>query len=118
MFFSKLKWFFNQNRIMWHYFKGVYGKKIRAAVFTRACRKVAFGKTFINLLSCLELRLNILVLRMRFAIKQLESNALIENKLILVNGASRLKNYLVRVGDIVKKTVIPRLTRKRPKLHV
>ncbi len=102
---------------MWHYFTGVYGKKIKSEVFTRTCRKMAFGKTFIKVLSCLELRLNILVLRMRFATKQLESNALIENKFILVNGACRLKNHLVRVGDIVKKTVISRPTSRRLKLH-
>lgn len=55
-------------------------------------------------LSFLELRLNILLIRMRFASKLLEANTLIAGKLVSVNGSFKQKTYLVRVNDIVKKT--------------
>lgn len=43
---------------------------------------------------------------MRFAIKQLESNLLIEKGFILVNGVLKTKNYLARINDIIKKTIV------------
>lgn len=101
--FLKLKWFFNQNRIMWHYFVGLYGKKIKSLVFNKIGTKFAFGKPFMSMISFFELRLNVLILRMRFAYKQLEANLLILKGLILVNGIKKSKNYLVCINDIIKK---------------
>jgi ribosomal protein S4 len=64
-------------------------------------KKIAFGKPFFSILSSLELRLNILLIRMRFASKLLEANTLVSSRLIYVNGSLKQKNYLVRVNDIV-----------------
>jgi len=105
-YFLKLKWFFNQTRIIWHYFKGLYGNKFKHLVFNKTSNKIAFGKSFITIIAFLELRLNILLLRMRFANKQLESNTLIDKGFIVVNGALKTKNYLARVNDIIKKTIV------------
>ena len=105
-YFSKLKWFFNQTRIIWHYFTSLYGKKIKSLVFNKASNKIAFGRSFIAIIAFLELRLNILLLRMRFATKQLESNTLINKGFILVNGVLKTKNYLARINDIIKKTIV------------
>lgn len=103
-YFSKLKWLFNQNRIMWHHLSNLYGKQIKYLVFKKTKTKLAFGKPFLTTLSFLELRLNILLIRMRFASKLLEANTLIAGKLVSVNGSFKQKTYLVRVNDIVKKT--------------
>jgi ribosomal protein S4 len=81
----------------------LYGKKIKFLVFNKNCNKIAFGKPFMSMISFFELRLNILILRMRFAYKQLEANLLIMNGLILVNGVKKNKNYLVCVNDIIIK---------------
>jgi hypothetical protein len=43
---------------------------------------------------------------MRFATKQLESNTLINKGFILVNGVLKTKNYLARINDIIKKTIV------------
>jgi len=65
-----------------------------------------FGSRFFNSLAFLELRLNILVLRIRFASKLIESNRLIDGGLILVNGSKKTKNYIVRLMDIVKRSFL------------
>jgi len=109
-YFSKLKWLFNQNRIMWHHFSNLYGKNIKYLVFKKTKTKLAFGKPFFNILSFLELRLNILLVRMRFASKLLEADSLITGKLVYVNGFLKQKHYLVRVNDIVKK--VPLFSKK------
>ena len=65
-----------------------------------------FGSRFFNSLAFLELRLNILVLRIRFASKLIESNRLIDGGLILVNGSKKTKNYIVRLMDIIKRSFL------------
>ena len=50
-FFSKIKWFFNQRRILWHHLSTVYGKKIKALVFKKVSKKIAFGSFFFFYLS-------------------------------------------------------------------
>ena len=102
-FFSKIKWFFNQRRILWHHLSTVYGKKIKALVFKKVSKKIAFGSFFFFTLAFLELRLNILIVRMRFAIKLLIANEAITNGSILVNNKKRSIHYLTRVNDVVQK---------------
>ena len=85
-FFSKVKWFFNQKRILWHHLATVYGKKIKALVFKKVSKKIAFGSFFFFTLAFLELRLNILIVRMRFAAKLLIANEVINNGSIRVNN--------------------------------
>jgi ribosomal protein S4 len=87
---------------MWHYFSSLYGKQIKHLVFQKTKKKTAFGKPFFNIVTFLELRLNILLIRMRFVSKLLEANSLLAKKLIDVNGVFKRKNYLVRVNDIIK----------------
>ena len=102
-FFYKLKWVFNQKRIMWHQLLALYGKKIKQSVYSKNQTKLIFGSRFFNSLSFLELRLNVLVMRIRFASKVIESSKLIDLGLVRVNGSKRTKNYIVRVGDILKR---------------
>ena len=101
--FYKLKWFFNQRRIIWHQVLTLYGKKIKSLIYVKNQAKLVFGLRFFKSLAFLELRLNILVLRMRFALKLIESNILIDKGFILVNGFKKTKNYIVRVNDIIKR---------------
>ena len=89
---------------MWHHFSSLYGKKIKHLVFQKTKKKIAFGKPFFNVISFLELRLNVLLIRMCFVSKLLEANNLLSKKLICINGSFKQKNYLVRVNDIIKKT--------------
>jgi len=52
----------------------------------------------------MELRLVILIMRMQMVKSVLEAKKLIECKLVQVNGVFKSKNYLVKVGDIIRKT--------------
>lgn len=81
----------------------MYGKQIKHLVFKKTKKKIAFGKQFFSIVTFLELRLNILIVRMRFSSKLLTANLYIRNKLIYVNGFLRQKNYVVRVSDNVQK---------------
>ena len=114
-FFSKIKWFFNQKRILWHHLSTVYGKKIKSLVFKKVSKKIAFGSFFFFTLAFLELRLNILIVRMRFAGKLLIANEVINNGSILVNNKKRAIHYLTRVNDVVQK-LIPRGSSKKLKI--
>jgi ribosomal protein S4 len=114
-FFSKIKWFFNQKRILWRHLATVYGKKIKSLVFKKVSKKIAFGSFFFFTLAFLELRLNILIVRMRFAGKLLIANEIIQNGSILVNNKKRSIHYLTRVNDVVQKQ-IPRGNSKKPKI--
>jgi ribosomal protein S4 len=89
---------------MWHHFSGLYGKQIKHLVFQKTKKKTAFGKSFFSIIAFLELRLDILLIRMRFVSKLLEANVFLTKKLIYVNGFFKQKNYLVRVNDIIKST--------------
>jgi len=78
----------------------IYGKKLKNTVFNNHKAKLAFNVKFLNLLSKLELRLNILLVRIRFARTVLQANNLI-NKNILINGLLKDKKYIVCVGDLI-----------------
>ena len=64
--------------------------------------KRSFGTRFFNVLPLLELRLNIFILRARFASKLLEANSLINFGKILVNTLPKQRRYVVRIGDTVQ----------------
>nr|QFP99043.1 ribosomal protein S4 [Rhizaria sp.] len=100
-FFSKLAFFFNQKRIIWHQLSVMYGKKIKNNVYVNHKSKIIFNSKFGNILCKLELRLNILILRLCFVKKLLESNCIIKEKKIRVNGLIKHKNYLVSTGDLI-----------------
>ena len=102
-FFYKLKWAFNQKRILWHQLLALYGKKIKQSVYSKNQTKIMFGSRFFNSLSFLELRLCVLVMRVRFAFKVIEGSKLVDLGLVRVNGSKKTKNYIVRLGDILKR---------------
>lgn len=89
---------------MWHHFCSLYGNGIKFLVFKKTKKKIAFGKPFFSIISFLELRLNILLIRIRFASKLLESNVLVANGSINVNGSFKQKSYLCKVNDIINCT--------------
>jgi len=105
-FFSKLKWLFNQKRIIWYFFSGLYGKKIKFFFYKKTSGKIAFGKFFFLITAILELRLNVLSVRMRFTSKLLEANNLIGSGIILVNGYKKQVNFLTSIHDVIKKTTL------------
>jgi ribosomal protein S4 len=110
-----LLWLFKKKRILWHQLSSTYGKNIKNIVYNNCKIKVIFNTKFIAVLRNLELRLNILLLRMCFVKKLLQSNALIYNKKILVNGKIKNKRYLLSVGDLIvyvhKKGFLKRINR-------
>jgi ribosomal protein S4 len=75
-------------------------------VYKKTSGKIAFGKFFFLIVTYLELRLNVLAVRMRFASKLLESNALINKGFILVNGRKKSISFLTCMQDIIQKKKI------------
>lgn len=100
-FFFKLIWNFNYKRILWHQLSSIYGKKIKNLVYSRSKSKKLFNKKFIDILCCLELRLNILLLRICFSDKLIKSNQLIKKGKIKVNGFVKHQNYIVLKNDFI-----------------
>lgn len=112
-FFTKLKWFFNQKRIVWHQLSSIYGKKIKNLAYSNNQSKVIFNTRFFNLLIYLENRLNILLLRIGFSFKLLEANKFIYSKNVFINNQLKNCNYLVKVGDIITCSLLSSFHRKR-----
>lgn len=80
-----------------------YGKPIKNLIYTKNQTKVIFGTKFFNVISFLELRLNILLLRIHFASKLSEANSLIKTGLVQVNGNKCHSNCVISVGDFITK---------------
>lgn len=99
--FDTIQYSLNKKRIIWHQMKILYGKKIKKLIYSKNQWKVAYNNDFFNCLVFLELRLNILLLRMKFVSKLLISNFLIKNNFVLVNNNIKKKNYIVKIGDIL-----------------
>jgi len=112
-FFFKIKWIFNQKRILWHQLSVIYGKKIKNRAYRTSKSKVIFNSKFANILCKLELRLNILLLRTHFVNKILQADNLISRKKVVVNGVSKHKQYLVSEGDLVEVLVTHRKAKKK-----
>jgi ribosomal protein S4 len=81
----------------------MYGKKIKNLIYTNHRTSKIFNAKFDSLLRKLELRLNILLIRINFAPKLLISNQNILNATILVNGKKKHPNYQVRISDVISK---------------
>jgi hypothetical protein len=80
--------------------------------------KGLFGARFFEVLPLLELRLDILTLRLGLASKIIEAQLLIKKKLIEVNGKCRHKSYVVYVGDILRRKIVKKkLTKIRRKYY-
>ena len=84
-------------------------------MFKKVSKKIAFGSFFFFTLAFLELRLNILIVRMRFAAKLLIANEVIHKGGVLVNNKKRSIHYLTRVNDVVQKQ-IQRGSSKKPRI--
>lgn len=100
-FFPKINWLFNQRRIIWHQLAVMYGKKIKNQAYTNHKSKVIFDSKFGSVLCKLELRLNILMVRMGFVNKLQQSDVLISNSKVIVNTSVKHKRYSVRTGDLI-----------------
>ena len=85
-----------------HQFSVLYGNKFKHRLHGTIKGKFAFGVRFSNFIYYLELRLNILIVRLRLITKVVLANYLIGLKLICVNGNCKHKNYLVKIGDIFR----------------
>lgn len=99
--FNTLQYNFNKKRIIWHQMKNLYGKKIKKLVYSKTQWKIAYNNNFYNYLVFLELRLNILLIRIKFVSKLLIANFIIKNNFILINNNIKKKNYIVKIGDII-----------------
>ena len=99
--FNKVKLFFNHNRILLHFITTYYGDKAQSLLQ----KKILNNSKFVLFLSLIELKLNIILVRMHFAYKIIESNFLIRYGFIVVNGVSKRKNYIVKINDIVQKYI-------------
>lgn len=113
--FKKIKEHFNKNYILWSQMKILYGRKIKKLVYAKTHWKIAYNNTFCNCLVFLELRLNILMLRIKFVSKLLIANYLIKNKFILINNKSTKKNYIVKIGDTINLFLTVLINKKRKK---
>lgn len=100
-YFLKINWLFNQKRIIWHQLSTIYGKNIKKKVYGNYKTKTLFNSKFGFILRKLEVRLNILLLRMYFVKKLLQANFLIKYRQIEVNGLFKHKHYLINVGDLI-----------------
>jgi hypothetical protein len=103
-FFCKIKWLFNEKRIIWHQLSQIYGKKIKHIIYANHCSKKIFNSKFDSLLVKLELRLNIILFRINFLKKLLFVNSL--KNLFFVNGSIKHINYQVCSNDLIYNTNI------------
>ena len=86
---------------MLHFITTYYGNKAQSLLQ----KKILKNSKFVLFLSLIELKLNIILVRMHFAYKVIESNFLIRYGFIVVNGVSKRKNYIVKINDIVQKYI-------------
>ena len=99
--FVSLKKIINQKKNLFFHFSNIYGRKFKHLIFTHSTHKILFGKRFYFVLSFLELRLNILLFRLRFFVRLLDVNLAILNGLIRINGKCIKKNIIIAILDII-----------------
>jgi ribosomal protein S4 len=79
----------------------MYGKKIKNQAYTNHKSKIIFSSKFGSVLCKLELRLNVLMVRMGFVNKLQQSDVLISKSKVIVNNNIKHKRYSVRIGDLI-----------------
>ena len=89
---------FYQNNIIKHQVASLYGKSLSKLMK----RRLTLDKFFFNTIVFLELRLSTLVFRMFFLFNFFEINKEIHLGNITVNNKKKHRNFLVRVGSIIK----------------
>ena len=118
-FFPKKNWLFNQRKIIWHQLSTMYGKRIKNLAYKTSKSKVIFNSKFGSVLCKLELRLNVLMVRMGFVNKLQLVNRFISGGKVSVNFIIKDKKYSVRIGDLIS-FIMPSLKKdnlKRFKKH-
>jgi ribosomal protein S4 len=79
----------------------LYGKKIKSVLY-KAHWKTAHNSKFYECLILIELRLNIVLLRIKFTSKILVASFLIRKGCVVVNEKQKQKNYILKVGDTLR----------------
>jgi hypothetical protein len=100
-FFPRISWLFNQKRIIWHQLSVIYGKKIKNQAYSHHKSKFLFNSRFGGLLTRLELRLNIILLRLCFIDKLQKANEIIKCGNVRVNSICKHSRYLVSKNDLI-----------------
>lgn len=100
-FFSRLKWRYNNMRILWHQLTKMYVPSIKKLISKWKRQK---NSKFYILLNQLELRLSTLLIRARFCFKLINASNAIKFNLIRVNGflINRIW-YLANILDLIEK---------------
>jgi ribosomal protein S4 len=78
----------------------MYGKKIKNLAYTNHKSKVTFNSKFGVILLKLELRLNVLMLRMGFVNKLQQADFIISVGECMVNNLIKHKRYSLLIGDL------------------
>jgi ribosomal protein S4 len=78
----------------------MYGKKIKNLAYTKHKSKVIFNSKFGGVLCELELRLNVLMLRMGFVKKLQQADFIISAGRFVVNNVIKHKRHSLSVGDL------------------
>ena len=100
-FFAKIKWRFNNIRILWHQLIKMYVPKIKNLTYQYIKKK---NNKFFFFLKNLELRLAPLLLRARFCYKLINAFNAIKYNVILINGVIINKIwYLLNLLDLIEK---------------
>jgi ribosomal protein S4 len=97
----------------------MYGKRIKNLAYKTSKSKVIFNSKFGSVLCKLELRLNVLMVRMGFVNKLQLVNRFISGGKVSVNFIIKDKKYSVRIGDLIS-FIMPSLKKdnlKRFKKH-
>ena len=99
--FLRLRLFFYYQKLIKHQILKFYGKSLTKFIFTKNQTKFVSDSKFFNMLSLIELRINILVSRM-FSIRLLVVNTLMLKDNIRVFNRLRPKSYIVPVNSTIK----------------
>jgi ribosomal protein S4 len=78
----------------------MYGKKIKNLAYVNHNSKVTFNTKFGGVLCKLELRLNVLILRMGFVNKLQQADFIISTGKCVVNNVIKHKRYFLSAGDL------------------
>lgn len=110
-FFTKIKWRFNNIRILWHQLTKMYLPTIKK--LTHQWKKNPNNKFFL-FLKHLELRLATIILRARFCYKLVNAYNAIKLNLITVNGIIMNRIwYFLNILDLIQKR---RTLKKKPQI--
>jgi ribosomal protein S4 len=82
----------------------MYGKKIKNYAFANHRSKKIFNSKFGSILCKLELRLNVLLVRIGFVDKLLKASSLILTGKIKINNIRKNKRYVISSNDLISSS--------------